>query len=180
VFPIVGGWYLVNIETIFFFCLGGMLSRYSLFDSIVESGFRFKLLIFFIWFALIFLRIYIDPDLNVWYVRNYTIESVLLYKIAILIGLVFLIQVSSLFAKNKTLIYLSSLTFFAYLFHDIPLSHFKIITERVVTEQFSFYVNFPIALVLVFSIAYFVSKHLPFLYAFLTGGRDTNKALSRT
>ena len=179
-FPIVGGWYLVNIETIFFFCVGGMISRQtSLLLSVVDASLVIKLVTFFIWLILIGLRIYIDPDLNIWYVKDYSIESLLLYKLALVVGTISLIQLSAFYAKNRSIIYISGLTFFAYLFHFIPLSYFRSITEKIIMKPFSFYLDFPIAVILVFLAAHLVSKYFPNVYAFVTGGRNPNKALKR-
>ena len=80
----------------------------------IESSISVKLVSLFVWLSLICVRIYIDPDLNAWYAKNYTLESILLYKAAILAGIVCLIQFSALTRNNKALIYLSGCSFFAF------------------------------------------------------------------
>ena len=180
-FPITSGWYLLNIETIFFFIFGGILfDKKSFLHSVINTRRRNKITIFSLWLFLVAARIYIDPTLDVWYVRNYTLFSVLLYKISILFGIISLIQLSTVIASNRQVIYLSGLTFFAYLFHLVPLSHFKRLTNTMVTEAYGFYINFPFALLVVFVIAHFASKLQPKAFAFITGGRNPNKALKRT
>jgi len=180
-FPVIGGWYLLNIETLFFFCFGGaVIGKNSLLVTIIDAGLPIKMATFILWVTLIALRIYIDPDLDVWYVRNYSIESLLLYKLAIIVGIIFLIQSSSFLSRNNFLIYISGLTFFAYLFHIEPLVYFKELTRKVVSAPYLFYVNFPIATIVVFLSAHLASKYLPNVYAFISGGRTPNKALKRT
>lgn len=132
-----------------------------------------------IWIILILLRIYIDPSLDVWYIENFTIVSIILYKLGIIMGLISLFQISSLFYQNNYLIYLSGLTFFVYLYHHVPLSYFTIIVSRFIDKEYLFYITFPTATVVIFLSAHLLAKHLSFLYMLLTGGRSPNKALQR-
>ncbi|MEI2773936.1 MAG: acyltransferase [Candidatus Competibacter sp.] len=180
-FPIVAGWYLLNIETIFFFTLGGALwAKSNLLTLIINSNTKQVIVVLCLWFSLLIARIYIDPTLDVWYVKKYTIYTILLYKIAILFGVCALIQVSTFIHSNKRVIYLSGLTFFAYLYHLAPLSYFKLVTNVLISEDYRFYINFPMALILVFSTAHFLSQIQPKIFSYLTGGRNPNKALKRT
>ena len=180
IFPIVAGWYLINISTLFFFWLGGALFRFnSVLNLLIESSTFVKILAHLVWFTLICVRIYLDPGLDVWYVRNYRIESLLLYKIAILIGIICIVQFSSLIKNNKSLISFSGFTFFAFLFHLVPLNFFTLITARIIDEPFAFYVNFPIATIAVFLLAHLTFKYLNWFYTLLTGGRGPEKMLKR-
>jgi Acyltransferase family len=180
-FPIFFGWYLLNIETFLFFVLGGSLfCRKNILDFIVNASVRNKIMVLFIWVLLLAIRVYIDPTLDVWYTNKYTLGSVIIYKLSILLGICSLIQLSVYLHNNKSAIYLSGLTFFAYLFHLIPLSYFRVVTERLVTDAYAFYLNFPIALLMVFFIAHTVAGNFPKIFAILTGGRDPSKALKRT
>ena len=179
-FPIITDWYLINIETLFYFWLGGQLYRFksSLYD-LIESRLVLRIIIFWTWIVLVCIRIAIDPDVDVWYVRNYTALSLLLYKLSIIVGIISLIQISELFKQNKALIYLSGLTTFVYLFHLVPLSYFRIAVSRFVSNDFVFYFSFPIATLLAFLLACGVSNYWGSVYAVLTGGRDPRKALER-
>ena len=178
--PIIAGWYLINIDTLFFFWLGGILFRFNyILDLLIESSISVKLVSLFVWLSLICVRIYIDPDLNAWYAKNYTLESILLYKAAILAGIVCLIQFSALTRNNKALIYLSGCSFFAFLFHFVPLSHFLFFTSRIVNSSLSFYINFPVATIIVFFVAHITSSKFGKTYILITGGRNPNKALNR-
>jgi hypothetical protein len=180
-FPIVAGWYFLNIETLFFFWLGGVFfQKYILaINAIIFCNTKAKVTLFALWAGIVASRVYIDPDLDVWYVRNYTLESILLYKLAIIIGVVSILQASTILRNSRFLIYMSGLTFFVFLFHLTPLSHFKILTRQIVAEPYLFYVNFPIALFLTFLLAHITSKYFGGLYEFTCGGRNPQKTLQR-
>lgn len=180
IFPKIGGWYLISIDTFFFFCLGGFLRNHSFIDKILKLNHLTKLCIFAFWLILVSIRVWVDPLFDIWYASRFTYTSLILHKLSILIGIISLIQISALFEKNKTLIYLSGFTFFAYLFHLVPLSYFKIITKKILSTEYSFYLNFPTAIVLVFIIALLISKYFPASYSLITGGRSPNKAIGRT
>ena len=180
-FPVIAGWYFLNIETLFFFILGGLLFKNkALLNWTVNSNRKLTIFIFCLWLASLAIRVYLDPQLNVWYAKEYTLTSILLYKFAILIGILSLIQISASIYSNQKLVYLSGLTFFAYLYHLAPLSFFRIVTSPLIREGYGFYINFPIALIAVFFVAHCTSKIQPNLFAFITGGRNPNKALKRT
>ena len=136
--------------------------------------------VFVAWMGLIVLRSYVDPTLDIWYVSNYTLGSLMIYKIGILVGMASLLQLSSVLVNNRLLVYLSGLTFFAFLFHLVPLVYIvKAITMRFLPEYYGLYVNFPMAVVMVFLAGHIMAKFMPALYAKLTGGRDPSKALKR-
>lgn len=177
-FPIVAGWYLINIETLFFFWLGGILFRYDgIVDRLIDCKNTTKIIFLISWGALIALRVYKDPSLDVWYVKNYTTESIILYKASIIFGVICIIQVSALMKNNRFLIYLSGLTFFVFLFHKVPLSYFTIFTGE---NAYSFFIDFPVATVFVFLLAHIASSRFNYAYTLITGGRSPNKALKRT
>lgn len=180
--PLLGEWYWINVETLFFFCAGGVLARHTgLLSALAETAMAVKTVTLLLWCALIALRIHLDPTLDVWYVRNYSLLSILLYKAAILVGILALVQWSSVFSGNRALIYISGLTFFAYLFHLVPFYYaVRFCADRVLDAPYDFYLSFPIAVVAIFFLAHLVSKFCPAAYAFLTGGRNPGKALNRT
>lgn len=180
-FPIITEWYVINVETLFYFWLGGQLYKLKhILYAVLECSNLVRIGCVVLWFSLIWIRIVIDPTIDTWYVQEYTIASLLLYKLGIVAGIISLIQLSEKLRHNQTLIYLSGLTTFAYLFHLVPLSYFRIVTARFLSDEFLFYINFPLATVIVFSLAYIVSNYYGSLYAVLTGGRNPNKALRRT
>ena len=179
-FPIIAGWYLLNINSLFFFLLGGVLYQSKINpENYIFSKNKNKIIMFTVWLSLIVLRIFIDPDLNVWYVDNYTIASIVLYKLAILVGIISLLQISTFFISNMFFVYLSGLTFFVFLFHKIPLYYFTYLTEKIIADPYSFYLNFPLALLFSFYFAHILSNKLTRLYRLISGGRNPSKALKR-
>jgi hypothetical protein len=179
-FPLFFSWYLLSIETLFFFTLGGLFfEKRKLLDSVLNTNIKIKILVLSVWLFLLLIRINIDPKLNVWYAEEYSMFSLTLYKIGILLGIVSLIQFSIYLSSNKLLIYLSGLTFFAYIFHLVPLSYIQVITSQIIDKKYAFYINYPIALISVFLFAHLLAKFMPSLFAVMTGGRDPKKALNR-
>jgi len=179
-FPIVFDWYFLNIETLFFFMLGAQVRQNSLsVESFLFCQNKYKVAIFFLWFLLIILRIFIDPDLDVWYVQKYTIISILLYKLAIIIGVISLFQISTLFRNNNFFIYLSGLTFFVFLFHNSPLHRITHLTDHIITPAYAFYFYFPLIVFLMFLLGYLMSAKMTFLYNLISGNRNPSKAVKR-
>lgn len=179
-FPIVFQFYLLNIETLFFFLLGMLLFSHKEFlYRIINASTTHKVIIAILWFGLLAARIFVDPTIDVWYVKKYTLTSVMLYKLAILIGVYSLIQLSVYISNNRFVIYLSGLTFFVYLFHFLPFYEISLLSRHLVPRDYMFYLNFPILLVVIFSLGHLTSKFLPAPFALLTGGRDPRKTLKR-
>lgn len=179
-FPIFTGWYLLNIETIFFFCLGGLLFEYiPLIDAALKMKLPYKVLIVLAWLILGGIRVYIYPDFNLWYVNHYNFTSLMLYKAVVILAIIPMMQFSSLFASNRVMIYLSGFAFYAYLFHLVPLYDFLSFYNKLTDPEYSFYLNFPFVLTVMFVTGYVISKFLPRFFEFITGGRDPNKMLTR-
>lgn len=179
-FPLVGGWYLLNIETFFLFFIGGVLyEKQSFFKRLIIKSNYHVALVFLFWLSILIARIYIDPELDVWYVDKYSASSLILYKVSILISLVSLLQLSFYLTNISLFIYLSGLTFFVYLFHLYPLAYIKMITGKVVGFPVSFYINFPLATCLVFLMAHIAGKYLPGFYYYISGGRSPQKSMKR-
>lgn len=180
-FPTYVGWYFLNVETLFFFLVGGLLLRKNTLLSLVVNAGPLRIFsCLWLWFLLLAIRIYLDPDLNVWYVKNDRLLPVLLYKLSIVVGLLSLIQISTLARSYKWVIYLSGLTFFVYVYHLAPLSYLiKIFTSKIVAEGYAFYINFPASVLLAFLLAHVFSSILPSVFSVVTGGRTSDKALKR-
>lgn len=182
--PLLGDRYVVNNETLFFFYLGGQLSHRSwILNGIVDSSARLTAVTTLVLFIILMARITMDPTMDIWYVaqKQYTILSLLLYKTTILFGIICLLQISAFFQNSASLIALSGLAFFAFLFHLDPL-RFLIsrISDMIVGKEFGFYLSFPAATVAVFAIARLTAMNVPRLFGILCGGRSPGKALNRT
>ena len=184
IMPMFGDWYIINVETLFFFYLGGQLAqRREILDGIVNASAKSIVLTSLLLFIILATRITIDPTIDVWYVpvKKYTFLSLFLYKATIAIGIICLIQVSALFSENIKLIYLSGLSFFAFLFHLAPLSFLVLkVSDTIVTKDFGFYISFPLATVTVVTLAHLMATKAPRLYGILCGGRNPEKSLNRT
>lgn len=173
--PVVAEWYLINIETALFFMLGGVLYRHrTRLAALAEPSASSRLLILGSWLALIAIRISIDPTLDVWYVEKYSLASLLLYKMAICLGVVSLIQLSYPAGDYVSLVYLSGHAFFVFLFHYEPLS------ALVTAVSPSFYLAFPLATVLAFMLAELMSRLVAPGYLLLCGGRSPSKSMTRS
>lgn len=179
-FPLVGEWYLLNIETLFFFWFGGMLFRTAIdLEPFLFCQNWIKVIVGISWVVLIVWRVSIDPDLDVWYVNRYTVASILLYKMAIIVGIASILQLSAVMRNSRFLVYASGLTFFVFLFHLVPLIYLTYFTTKIIGDAYSFYPNFLLAIVLSFSLAHFTSKKLGWFYVLVSGGRHPEKAVQR-
>ena len=182
--PTIGDWYVINIETLFFFYLGGQLScRGELLNCIANSSTKLTALTALLLFFILITRINIDPTIDLWYTNDnkYIFLSLILYKTTIVVGIICLIQIASLFHKNVRLIHLSGLAFFVFLFHFVPLSFLiSRLSDMIVAKEFAFYISFPAATVTVFAIAHLMAKNAPRLFGILCGGRTPQKVLNRT
>lgn len=178
-FPIVSGWYLISIDTLFFFCLGITLRKNNILEKLLQLGRTTQYAIFIAWLLLTAFRVWLQPDFDLWYKTNFTTTTLAVHKLSILLGIASLIHISAMFNQKNPLIYISGFTFFAYLFHYVPLSYFKSITQRLISPEYAFYLNFPVAMVLVFWIAHLTSSYLPKFYWLISGERSPQKTIER-
>ncbi|MFZ2267530.1 MAG: acyltransferase [Azonexus sp.] len=178
-FPIVAGWYVINIEVLFFFWVGVFVGKFLGGYVYLQRGFLLIILSVSVWIILIIIRIYLDPNLDVWYVDHYTTLSVLIYKLHIFVGVFCLFAISYALRGSYFLIGLSGLTFFVYAFHTVPVSYISHLVKMFVPFHLVFYVNFPLIVIIVFSAAYAVSVYFPRFYSIMTGGRNQNKVRVR-
>jgi hypothetical protein len=103
------------------------------------------------------------------------------FAAAILAGLVVLVRLAASEPLNKrSVVFLSGYTFFAFLFHYFPLYLVVVrISALIVPSEYAFYLNVPLAAVLVFAAAFVCDRYLNPLYRLLTGDRGPGKALGR-
>lgn len=169
--PLLADWHIINIETTFFFSLGGLMSLLDR-NRIKRLVSGPALILIAIWSSLIITRIYLKPDLDTWYQDIDPSLSLITYKISILFGVISIFAIASRLVDYRPLLYLSSLTFFVYLFHLTPLEYFKFITYKIIPSELAFYVNAPVALLTSFLLAHLCSQWFPKLYSIITGNRQ--------
>lgn len=182
VLPKISATYFINIETLFFFTLGCyFVTRIGLLERIAGLKTSWFAAAAAAWLGLLAVRVYLDPTMDLWYVRRFTLASLLLYKTAILMGLVVLIRLaSSQPFNNRRVIFTSGYTFFAFLFHYFPLYFVVVrISALIVPRQYAFYLDVPLAAILVFVAAFICERHLNPFYRLVTGDRGPGKALGR-
>lgn len=174
-FPIVGGWYLMNIEVFFFFYLGTALAKRQ---PLLIAGVKLlsdKNTLFFtvvIFLSIVFLRIYQHPTFGVWYgISGGGSLALLLYKAGIIIGLIILLATSYHLRNSRILIYLAQFSFFIFLFHLKPLSYFILKAYSFIDDQFLFYFTTPTAILVTIISAYLLKTYLPRFADVLLGGR---------
>ncbi|CAN5785643.1 hypothetical protein BH09PSE5_BH09PSE5_41260 [soil metagenome] len=178
-FPQVQGWYFLNIETLCFFWLGGAFAhRIKVLEKLVRSSDATMWTALSIWIALSAARVAVDPYFNNWYARDYSSASLLIYKFSILSGLVALLLLAAKAAEATTarLLALQTLTFFVFLFHEYPLRYVMLrLMGRFVPSEWTFYIAFPLALLILIALGKSMQRHLPRLYNLLTGGRSARE-----
>lgn len=176
IFPSLGKWYIISIETFFFFTLGCYFSkRLNVLENLIKKCSTSMALILTTLFAVLMLsRTIIEPQFNNWYNDNYSLQSLMLHKFGIIFGLMSVL-VWSFKLNTNNILYLSKFTFFVYLYHLMPLSNFILLFwNNFVTEKNLFFVTTPTALFLSFAIAVTMNKYFTKLYQILSGGRSVN------
>ncbi len=175
--PLVQGWYLLNIETLFFFCLGcaavhrvDWIERLGRIDSLTTTG------LVMVWIGLVVARVFVRPNFDCWYVSDYEIASLLLHKLSILTGCM---AVWSLSWKLRSPMFcrLSGAAFFVYLIHEFPM---RAIVARVfgplLGKAAYFWVMFPTVTFCCFALAMLLNRYAPRLIALVTSGRTPESA----
>ena len=173
IMPLFSGRYLITIETLAFFILGGYLARNSqLLERLIKvtSG-KLLYLSLILYFSLLLLRITLEPTMSNWYHDNYQLHTLLLQNSSIFIGVILVILLSSRIIHDK-LLYLAQFTFFVYLFHVLPFRYLiGKIASYLIDDAHKFYVTFPLALIGIFLCAIVFQKLWPRCYTILSGGR---------
>ncbi|EMI17144.1 membrane protein [Rhodopirellula maiorica SM1] len=177
-FPIVGGWYLLHTETLFFFCVGCAANQHTeALDRIGRFSTPTVLGFVIVWFDLIVARIMLRPDFDCWYTSDYSVESLLIHKASIICGC-FAIWMVAWKVRHPAMIRLSGAAFFVYLIHEFPL---RAAMERVMGPMLDkgawFWVLFPVVTVGCFAAAMLMNRLAPRTIAMLTGGRTPDSAI---
>jgi len=178
-FPIVADWYLINIETFFFFVLGyHIINHIEVLENIIRLKWKYIFCLSILWVTFLACRLYIDPYFNIWYAKDCFIASLFLHKISIIFGGILVISISSKF-NSRALNYLSGYTFFVFLYHGFPLNLITMkISNLVFDEKYLFYPSFFLSTIIVFFVAHLLERFLPKVYGILTGNRGTTDTYS--
>jgi hypothetical protein len=173
-FPILAGWYLVNVEVLFFFSVGCFFGKNpNSLERLLKWIESHGALILALFLTLSVSRVIWAPNFAVWYgVHGGGIAPLCLYKLTILTGLPALYVASVPLRHNRALIWLSPFSFFIFLYHIKPVSTFSInIASVFLPDPFLFYLTFPLAVGISILFGWTLKKMLPCLYGYVTGGR---------
>lgn len=172
VFPIVEGWYLLNLETLFFFYLGAIaVSHYAKIEALGRSSIRNTAIVVLVWLSLVGARAVIKPNFDIWYTNEWAIPDLFLHQASILVGCVALYLISWRM-RYQSLLYLSGASFFVYLVHEFPLRAVaERISAQIVPESISCWFLTPTVVVSCYALAIVLFKFCPRITGVLTGGR---------
>ncbi len=175
--PQLAGWYVLNIETLFFFTAGAFCVRHPQpLERLVRCGPVPTRLALLGWATVLTVRIGIDPELDLWYVQDYTMTSLVLQKLAIVWGCVVLLAGAGSLAGDASRAVRwerwAGCSFMVYLIHEFPLREaLERLAEQVVAAEVRFWLTAPLALLISFAVARGADVMAPTLTAILTGGR---------
>lgn len=168
-FPVIG-WYIINLDVLMFLFLGFISCRYygdlKLNDKICLKILYLTLIA---WLAFTLYRSSIDPDFDLWYVREFSVKSLLLQKASIISGVACLLLTCYCFKINipKTV---TSVSFFVFLFHNYP---FVPLSRALLSPlgEYRFYVTAPLFSCIFIFAGITLRKIIPRIYYFVSGGR---------
>lgn len=169
--PTLGGRSIITIEVGAFFVLGAFLFVHQ---NVIDRLLKIKHLNWLLVTSLVLLgiRVAIDPFMANWYTNNYSITSLLLQNVFILCFLTWLLCYSKKFKDISQIQYFAKFTFFVYLYHLLPLSRIYVkVSDYIISDEYKFYLTFPLAVVATFGVAVFLHKFFSPVYKTLTGGR---------
>lgn len=175
--PKASGRYLIQIEVLSCFFLGGILSDHVNKIEAHIKNISAKIIVYFscIYLLMVFLRVYIQPDFMNWYNDSYMLSMLILQNITKFLG-IYLVFLISYRIHSKFLLKLSAFSFFLYLFHFIPLNRIiNKFTDYFLEDQYRFYFNFPLSVFLTLLLAFLLAKFFPKIYSVLTGDRSNKR-----
>ena len=176
-FPIIAGWRLLQMETLLFFALGCCASRRTdLIDRATRFGVGGTAALTAAWFALVALRVWMRPDFNLWYVREFGRIDLALHQTSVLCGGLALFALASKIESDRLRRW-SGASFFVFLIHEFPLrAAIDRFVERLGDPAESCWLTFPCVVVGCFTFAIWFSKTFPAATSILTGGRTPARA----
>jgi len=179
-FPILAGWYLINIETLLFFTIGCAANDHLRW---IEGFARVSPMTIVatvsLWCMLAATRITVKADFDLWYVGNYGPADLMLHQASILVGCVALFMIAARL-RHPALIRLSGASFFVYLIHEYPLrAIMRSGADKVSDHDTSSWLVTPLVIVGCYTVAVWLDRRGPALFSLLAGGRSPSQSLSR-
>jgi hypothetical protein len=180
VFPIFKDRYLLSNETLCFFVLGAYGALYlseGALKTVLWPRPSIIMIVVFIYLALASLRIYVEPNMALWYKENNVLEHVLLQKIIICLGILLVFWLACFLNSTryaKFLYRLSGYSFFVFLVHDYPLKNWLWdgLLAMGVSLSWIFYVRLIVAIILMIGLAIILELAFPRFFTWLSGGRN--------
>ncbi|MFW0778335.1 MAG: acyltransferase family protein [Rickettsiales bacterium] len=173
-FPRFFGWYLINVEVLFFFTVGCFFAQHpDKLERLLEACLRHWTLLLFIFLIMTVARVVWAPQFTVWYgVHGGGLGTLWLYKLTILAGLPALYIVARPIRNNRLVVWLSAFSFFIFLYHIKPVSTVSFnLSSIALSDSFLFYFTFPLAIILSVLAGWGLRVYFPKLYSFVSGGR---------
>lgn len=172
VFPIVGGWYLLNLEPLFFFVLGCAAVRHYAWIERLGAAKKFEVgVVVSVWCLLVSLRVLCRPDFDLWYTNRWGFLDLAMHQVSILVGCVGLFMICWRL-RSQFALAISGGSFFVYLAHEFPLRAIVVkVIGLIVPEAFTCWIATPCVVVGCYLLAVVIQQWLPSVYKIVTGGR---------
>ncbi len=182
-FPIWESRYFLNNDTLTFFVLGAYVSlrgAENLVAKILVPNKYLLISLVILYIVMASARIYLEPNMSLWYPPVFHWYSLALQKTIILLGIYLLFVTAYMINKISYGAYLKALSgysFFIFLVHDQPLKAllWEKLIESGVSLRWIFYVRLAIALSFLFALAYLLEKLFPRFFGWLSGGRNLKR-----
>ncbi|SMP65322.1 Acyltransferase family protein [Neorhodopirellula lusitana] len=171
-FPIVSGWYLLNIETLLFFSIGCLAAQDTNWATRLENASptlvtRTTIL----WLALVATRVWLRPNFDIWYVSRHGFLDLILHQGSIVVGGCAVMMLAYRI-RNAFLLNVSSASFFVYLVHEFPLrAVIEKISARTLPADTACWIVMPMVVVGCYAVAFQLARFSPQGFAIFTGGR---------
>ena len=172
VFPLIAGWHLLHMETLLFFVLGyAAVSHIDWIERVGRSPAKVFMAAWVLWCGLIFSRVCLRADFDIWYVTDYGWPDLLLHQVSVLVGCVALFMTAWRIRCDR-LIQISGTAFFIYLVHEFPLrAVVDRVSDRFIDHSTSCWIVTPVVVIGCYAAALLFGRFFPALFGIVTGGR---------
>ena len=173
-FPRAGLWHLIRIESFFFYALGGWcLSRSQTIESMRTLSWGSVIGLLIVWIDLCAMRVFMQPNFFIGTENSFTIESLLIHKIAIVVGCVAMFSLAWKITGDW-IARASHIAFFVFLAHEFPIRPvLESGAERIVDPTVSFWIATPLALTGCYAMGVVIHRFLPRVFELMSLGQST-------